>query len=193
MLGLTRAQGWATLFLVYTALFVLIFGYRYLDDLSRERAGTFGVRFLEECTGVYSAFILLPLVFRAARSYVLVHKGWLRLIGLHLAGAVAYSFLHTTLMAVSRWLISPLVGLGSYDYGVMLFRYPMEFSNDLLGYTVIVAGVLLFGTAADRAGAATGSRRIAGQTSTGATRESEVATATAFFVQHAEYDLFGDV
>lgn len=137
-LGLTRAQGWATLFLVYTALFVLIFGYRYLDDLSRERAGTFGVRFLEECTGVYSAFILLPLVFRTARSYVLARKGWLRLIGLHLAGAVAYSFLHTSLMAVSRWVISPLVGLGSYDYGVMRFRYPMEFSNDLLGYTVIV-------------------------------------------------------
>jgi two-component sensor histidine kinase len=138
VLGLTRAQGWGILFLVYTALFVLIFGYRYLDDLSRERPGTFSVRFLEECTGVYSAFILLPLVFRAARFYVLVRKGWLGPIGFHLAGAVGYSFLHTTLMAVSRWLISPLVGLGSYDYGDMRFRYPMEFSNDLLGYTVIV-------------------------------------------------------
>ena len=138
VLGLTRAQGWGILFLVYTALFVLIFGYRYLDDLSREHAGTFGVRFLEESTGVYSAFLLLPLVLRAARMYLFKRKGWLRLIGLHLAGAVAYSFLHTTLMAVSRWFISPLVGLGSYDYGVMRFRYPMEFSNDLLGYTVIV-------------------------------------------------------
>lgn len=138
VLGLTRAQGWAILFLVYTGIFVLIFSYRYLDDLSRERTGTFGVRFLEEFTGVYSVFLILPLVFRMAGSYLFKSKGWLRLIGLHLLSAVAFSFLHTSLMAVSRWILSPLVGLGSYDYGIMQFRYPMELSNDLLGYTVIV-------------------------------------------------------
>jgi two-component system LytT family sensor kinase len=138
VLGLTRAQGWAILFLVYTGIFVLIFSYRYLDDLSRERPGTFGVRFLEEFTGVYSVFVILPLVFRMAGSYLFKSMGWLRLIGLHLLSAVAFSFLHTSLMAVSRWILSPLVGLGSYDYGIMRFRYPMELSNDLLGYTVIV-------------------------------------------------------
>jgi len=138
VLGLTRAQGWAILFLVYTGIFVLIFSYRYLDDLSRERPGTFGVRFLEEFTGVYSVFVILPLVFRMAGSYLFKPIGWLRLIGLHLLSAVAFSFLHTSLMAVSRWILSPLVGLGSYDYGIMRFRYPMELSNDLLGYTIIV-------------------------------------------------------
>lgn len=66
-LGLSRGQVWGILLLVYTAIFVLIFSYDYLDDLSRERLGTFGVRFLEEGTGVYSAFLLLPLIFRAAR------------------------------------------------------------------------------------------------------------------------------
>src|SRR4029077_9681336 len=85
-LGLTRAQGWGILLLVYTAIFVLIFGYHYLDDLSRQRPGTFAVRFLEEFTGVYSAFILLPLVFRAARAYVLVRKGWVSLLRFHFAG-----------------------------------------------------------------------------------------------------------
>jgi two-component system LytT family sensor kinase len=138
VLGLTRGQGWAILFLVYTGIFVLIFSYRYLDDLSRERPGTFGVRFLEEFTGVYSVFVILPLVFRMAGSYLFKSISWLKLIGLHLLSAVAFSFLHTSLMAVSRWILSPLVGLGSYDYGIMRFRYPMELSNDLLGYTVIV-------------------------------------------------------
>jgi two-component system, LytTR family, sensor kinase len=138
VLGLTRAQGWALLFLIYTGIFVLILSYRYLDDLSRERPGTFGLRFLEEFTGVYSVFVILPLVFRMAGSYLFKSMGWLRLIGLHLLSAVAFSFLHTSLMAVSRWILSPLVGLGSYDYGIMRFRYPMELSNDLLGYTVVV-------------------------------------------------------
>jgi sensor histidine kinase YesM len=139
LLGLTRAQGWWILFFVYTAIFVLIFGYHYLDDLSRQHTGTFGTRFLEEFTGVYSVFLLLPLVFRAARYYLFQRSGKLRLIALHVAGAVAFSFLHTSMMGVSRWLIAPLVGLGRYDYGIMRFRYPMEFSNDFLTYTVLVA------------------------------------------------------
>jgi two-component system, LytTR family, sensor kinase len=137
-LGFTMAQIWGILFLVYTGIFILIFGYRYLDDLARERTGTFGVRFLEEFTGVYSAFLLLPLVFRAVRLYLFPRKGWLKVVGLHLAGSLAYSALHTSMMAVSRWIISPLVGMGSYDYGIMRFRYPMEFSNDLLSYTTVV-------------------------------------------------------
>jgi two-component system LytT family sensor kinase len=138
VLGLTRAQGWGILFLVYTAIFVLIFSYRYLDDLSRQRHGTFAVRFLEEFTGVYSVFLLLPLVLRVADFYLFRVKGWVRQVAFHLAGAVGFSFAHTSLMALSRWIIAPLAGLGEYDYGIMRFRYPMELSNDLLGYTVVV-------------------------------------------------------
>jgi two-component system, LytTR family, sensor kinase len=144
LLGLTRAQGWGILFLVYTAIFVLIFSYRYLDDLARERPGTFGVRFLEEFTGVYSVFVLLPLAFQAARFYLFQRKGKLQRVGLHIASAVGFSFLHTSMMAASRWLIAPLVGLGPYDYGIMRFRYPMELSNDFLGYTIIVMAFYFF-------------------------------------------------
>jgi two-component system, LytTR family, sensor kinase len=41
-------------------------------------------------------------------------------------------------MAVSRWILSPMFGMGPYDYGIMTYRYPMELSNDVMGYTVIV-------------------------------------------------------
>jgi len=138
VLGLTRTQGWGLLLLVYTAIFVLIFAYHYLDDLSRQRPGTFAVRFLEEFTGVYTVFLLLPLVLRAADFYLFKVKGWVRQVAYHLAAAVGFSFLHTSLMGLSRWIVAPWIGLGRYDYGIMRFRYPMEFSNDLIGYTVIV-------------------------------------------------------
>ncbi len=144
VLGLSRAQGWGILFLVYTAIFVLIFGYHYLDDLSRQRPGTFAVRFLEEFTGVYSVFLLLPLVLRVANFYLFKVKGWVRKVAFHLVGAVGFSFLHTSLMALSRWILAPWIGLGRYDYGIMRFRYPMEFSNDLMGYTVIVLAYYFF-------------------------------------------------
>ncbi|MGA2428097.1 MAG: histidine kinase [Candidatus Acidiferrum sp.] len=135
---LPRVLSWTVLFLIYTGIAILLTGYRYLDDLSRQHPGTLPIRSLEEITGVYSAFLLLPFVFRFAHVYLFPPKGWFRVVVWHLAGAIGFSVAHTTLMAISRQIISPLVGLGPYDYGIMLYRYPMEFSNDLVGFTSIV-------------------------------------------------------
>ena len=133
-----RARTWVVLFLLYTLIAVLLTGYRYLDDLTRQHPGTFYMRVLEEGTGVYSVFLLLPLVFRFARIYLYERKGWLKLGFFHLAAALIFSALHTTMMAISRHFLAPLMGFGPYDYGIMTYRYPMEFSNDLIGFTVIV-------------------------------------------------------
>jgi hypothetical protein len=59
---LSRVRVWSLLFLVFTVLCFLSFSYRYLDDLSRQHAGTFGRRLLGEGTAVYSVFLLLPFV-----------------------------------------------------------------------------------------------------------------------------------
>jgi two-component system LytT family sensor kinase len=141
---LPRTLTWTLLFLTYTAVAILLTGYRYLDDLARQHPGTFLRRALEEGTGVYSVFILLPLVFRFARIYLFEHKGWMRLVLLHLTAAVTFSAAHTTLMALSRRILAPLIGLGPYDYGIMIYRYPMEFSNDLVGFTVLVGLYFFF-------------------------------------------------
>src|SRR5882724_1428544 len=133
-----HALTWILLFLVYTLIAVLLTGYKYLDDLTRQHPNTFYMRVLEEGTGVYSVFLLLPLVFRYARVYLFERKGWLKLGLFHLAAAIAFSAAHTSMMAISRHFLSPLMGLGPYDYGIMSYRYPMEFSNDLIGFTVIV-------------------------------------------------------
>ena len=87
---------------------------------------------------MYSVLLLLPLILRFARVYLFEKKGWLLLVSKHLAGAVAFSAAHTTIMAFSRHFLFPLVGQGPYDYGIMFFRYPMELSNDLISYTVFV-------------------------------------------------------
>jgi two-component system, LytTR family, sensor kinase len=135
---LPRALTWSVVLAAYTAIAILLIGYRYLDDLSRERSGTFGMRVLEEGTGVYTVFFLLPLILRVADAYLFPRKSWAHMIVYHLAAAVVFSAAHTTLMLVTRQIIAPLVGLGTYDYGIMLYRYPMEFSNDLVGFTSIV-------------------------------------------------------
>jgi two-component system, LytTR family, sensor kinase len=135
---LPRVWSWTVVFLIYTGIAISLTGYRYLDDLSRQHPGTFPIRALEEITGVYSAMVLLPLVFRAARFYLFPRKSWAKIVVWHSLAAIAFSAAHTTLMAVSRQIISPLIGLGSYDYGIMFYRYPMEFSNDLISFTSLV-------------------------------------------------------
>ena len=137
---LPLAQTWTILFLIYTGIAILLTGYRYLDDLSRNRPGTLAIRSLEEITGVYTAFVLLPLVFKAANLYLFRPKrlNWILIVFWHIVAGVAFSLAHTSLMAITRQIISPLVGLGPYDYGIMFYRYPMELSNDLVGFTSIV-------------------------------------------------------
>jgi two-component system, LytTR family, sensor kinase len=137
---LPLAKTWSILFLIYTGIAILLTYYRYLDDLSRNRPGTFAIRSLEEITGVYTAFVLLPLVLWAADLYLFRPKrlNWFLIGFWHIVVGIAFSLAHTYLMAITRQIISPLIGLGRYDYGIMFYRYPMELSNDLVGFTSIV-------------------------------------------------------
>jgi LytS/YehU family sensor histidine kinase len=56
---------------------------------------------------------------------------------------VLYTVLHTTLLAVSRSIISPLVGLGHYDYGILSIRYLMEAGQDVVSYASFIAVLTL--------------------------------------------------
>jgi two-component system LytT family sensor kinase len=138
---------WVTLtllLLVFTTLGFFRFNYRYLDDLARNRHGTLVRCLLEELTGVYSALLLLPLVIYFGRRFSWQRTRWLRFLAAHLTGALLFSLLHTSLMAVSRRLVAPLLGLGNYDYGIMGYRYPMELSNDLIVYFMFLGFFYFF-------------------------------------------------
>ena len=125
---------WFLVFLAFTAMGSLNFGYRYLDDLARGHTGTFGRRLLEESTGAYTAFLLFPIMLWLVRRFRIRQSNWWQTIPLNLLVMAAFSVSHTTLMGLSRQAFAPAVGLGAYDYGIMLYRYPMEFANDVIGF-----------------------------------------------------------
>jgi len=135
---LPRRTAWFYLFLLFTVLGLLSSSYKYLDDLARERQGMGLAVFLEEMTGAYSALALLPFIRWFARRYDLARRTWPKNILAHVVGAAVFSAGHTSLMALSRKLLFPVFSLGSYDYGIMTFRYPMEFSKDVIIFAVIV-------------------------------------------------------
>jgi two-component system, LytTR family, sensor kinase len=109
------------LFPLFTAIGLLFFGYHYLDDLARSRYGTFTARFIEEMTGAYTAMVLMPLVIWFTRRFP-----WPAQIG----GVIVYSFVHTTLMALTRAAIFPIAGLGH--------------SHDLINYPIIIGFIYFF-------------------------------------------------
>ncbi|HZX68173.1 MAG TPA: histidine kinase [Candidatus Elarobacter sp.] len=124
---------------LFAAFGLSSFLYRYLDDLARHRSGTAPERFFEEFTGVATALVIVPIAVGVSRLVPWSRANWPRPVLAQLGGALLYTILHTTLMALSRAVLAPLAGLGAYDYGNMLWRYPMEASNDVVYYVVACA------------------------------------------------------
>jgi two-component system LytT family sensor kinase len=140
----TRA-GLVKLFLLFTALALLQFWYRYLDVLARERSIDWRTPLIEQLTGNYASLLLLivlvtPLTLRARPD----QQPWPRWLPIHAAAILVYSALHTTMLWGSRVVIFPLLGLGAYDYGVMPIRYAMEFPTDITSYIVASGAVVFF-------------------------------------------------
>ena len=135
---MSRKTAWFIVFLAFTAIGFLNFEYRYLDDLARSRPHTFGMRTFEEMTGAYSALLLFPMLLWVIRRIRIRRDNWWRTLPLNLLTMVAFSLCDTTLMSISRSLLAPVFGLGQYDYGIMLYRYPMEFANHVFSFWVLV-------------------------------------------------------
>jgi len=134
-----RKQAWLLTFLGFTALGFFNFEYRYLDDLARDRAHTFGIHLFEEMTGAYVGLLLFPLFLWLVRRTRICRENWWRMVPLNLLIFVAISICDTTMMGLSRSLLAPAFGLGAYDYGNMLYRYPMEFAQHLVLFSVAVS------------------------------------------------------
>lgn len=137
-------KGWLLIFAYYNFHAFFLFSYHYLDFVSRDIHVSPWIPFIEELTGTYGGFVLLPYLIWVARRFPFHKNNWLRPLAAHIAALILYSFAHTSWNAVTRWIIFPLVGLGHYDYGSMPARYLMEFSGDVLSWIALVGVVYLF-------------------------------------------------
>ena len=135
-------RGYQYIFLFVTAAMLLDVMYRCLDHITRAQPADWAMVFLEQVTGYYGAMALLPVIFRFAERWPFrLTPGR---IGVHSATVVCLSVVHTSWMWGSRSLLSPVLGLGKYDYGAMPVRYLMEFPSQLLGYAMAVTAFTIF-------------------------------------------------
>ncbi len=128
---------------IYSVVAVLMFGYHYLNDVANGTTSTWERRLIEETTGVYTVCLLVPWIVWVARRFPPRRCHWASVVAAWLGGTIVFTIAHTTLMALSRIAIYHGLGLGPYDYGIMLYRYPMEASNDVLSF-VVVAAIVTF-------------------------------------------------
>jgi two-component system, LytTR family, sensor kinase len=135
---------WLLTFLGFTAFGFLNFEYRYLNDRARGIHHTLGMRLFEEMTGVYVGLLLFPFLVRAIRRTRIRKNNWWKMLSWNLLVMIVFSVLDTTGMSIVRHLLAPLFGLGQYDYGNMLYRYPMEFAQHVFLFWFTVGGVYAF-------------------------------------------------
>jgi len=107
----------------------------YLSEAANGRSGVFLPLLVEELTGAWTAgvlILLLVVVMRRIRQ--LPYRG--QRYASHLIVLLVFSLAHTSLIWATRLMLFPALGLGHYDYGVMAWRYPMEFPSDVIVYTL---------------------------------------------------------
>lgn len=135
-----RLRSGLTIFAFFTAIGLFLFCYRYLEYLSSGfRVSPLAPLINELFTGAWMAGLLFPLVARFARRFPVSRRNWIARLPLHALALIGYSLAKTSLMWGLRSALYPLFGLGHYDYGDMLARYPMEFSMDVIVYTIMVS------------------------------------------------------
>jgi two-component system LytT family sensor kinase len=138
-----RPAAWIWLFLVFTAIGVFFSLHSYLDDVTWHRYGTLRERLLEEMTGAYTAMVLVPFLGWIASFFPFKRGLIMRAVGGNVAGYLVYTVAHTTLNALARTAVSPLIGNGTYNYGEMFYRYQMEAAGDAVYYALLISLIYL--------------------------------------------------
>lgn len=135
---------WLLILVYYSLHGLFMFGYKFMDSVTRGHHTPFGIPLVEELTATYVSLPLLPLIILCARRFRLSRHHWAAPLCGHLAGLFLYSFIHTSLNYLSRLAVFWMLDWGRYDYGDMPTRYPMEFFSDGIVWTAIASFVLLF-------------------------------------------------
>lgn len=132
---------WSAALLLAFVTIMLRVAYVTLDDVANGRYDTLLQRAVEEGTGVLSAALLFLLVAAPVARRFPIAADWRRALAAHAGTFVVVTILHTLLMAGSREVLFPLLGLGDYHYGPLGVRLLMEAPNDLIFYALFVGSL----------------------------------------------------
>lgn len=132
---------WPAIFALYSVLSLISTGTVYTLLLAQRSPRPFLYPFLWEFTGYYLAFALAPLIVMAFSVLPIRRRDWYWSVPVHLLISVGLGIIHTLLMGVTRRWIYGWLGLGTYDYGAMEYRFLMEYHKQFVAYWAIYVGL----------------------------------------------------
>ena len=141
---LTGWRGLVTGFAFWSFVGLMNFLYRWLDLFVREEVEPFYEKFIEEMTGSWGTGLMFLILIYTVRAVTMRRLPWHRAVVVHLAVVPAYSVLHTLWNWGTRVGAYAVLDLGRYDYGIMRYRFLMEFPNDALDYAILASLVHLY-------------------------------------------------
>lgn len=139
-----RKVDWRFVLPGFAVVLICLFFYRQLDFVANGEPRPALLTFSEEAIGCLSGLIVFPLVYLAAIRFPLPSPNWRSNVLAHVAAVSLISIVHTSLIALLRALILPLIGFGHASYGYLPIRYPMEFAHLFIFYWVGVSLIYLF-------------------------------------------------
>jgi len=100
-----------------------------------------------ELDGAFMSFLLVPFALWFMSSHLIRRDNWPRQVPRHLLATLVYGVSHTLLMWGSRIVLFRLLGWGEYDFGLMRYRFPMEYQKQFMLYWGLYCVVALISSA----------------------------------------------
>ncbi len=136
---LPKLSGWLIALAISTVIGLFSFARRHFDKLASDIDISPVPILVDEISAAWIAALLLMGVIALALRFPPWRYWWLFLMM-----APAYAVTHTLGMFVTRKLLYPAFGLGTYQYGDLKYRFVMEAPVQLLAFAIAIAGVLIY-------------------------------------------------
>jgi two-component system, LytTR family, sensor kinase len=123
---------------------VCLFFYRQLDYVANAHHRPPLLTFTEEAIGGLAGLTVFPLIYLVAVRFPLPSAKWRGNLAAHLLAVCLISLVHTSVIAMLRFVLFPVLGFQNESYGYLPARYPMEFSHLFIYYWFAVSLIYFF-------------------------------------------------
>lgn len=134
---------WFYIFLISTGTGLWNFGIIVTTRLIGNESLYTKYYLLDELTGAYSGFVLLPFILWVFYKYPIKKKFLLTRIPIHILTSMIFGICGTVLMTISRTSLYNVFDMGTYDPGNLFYRFLMEYHKQLFWYWIIYAGIYI--------------------------------------------------
>jgi signal transduction histidine kinase len=134
---------WILLFAVCTFLGILSFSTFYTEALLDDAPTPALIFLVNELTGAYGVFLLLPAVLWFIGKFRFSSSNWYLMVPVHLLASMVYGAAHTLIMTGSRFWLYGILDLGPYRMGDPVYRFLMEYQKQAVTYTGILIAFYL--------------------------------------------------